>query len=473
MRSEKLHVAGGFEDGAGKAIIASPWDGRPVAEVAQAGPGEVERALAAAVVALPAGRRSGAGERRQVLERIARAITERTEELAGLIVEEAGKPLRLALAEARRAAETFSQAAAEVGRFGGEVLPIDFDSGAAGYRCLATRVASGVVVGISPFNFPLNLAAHKVAPAIAVGAPIVLKPPPQAPSAALRLAAIAKDAGLPAGMLSVLPCENALAEKLATDPRPRVLSFTGSAKVGWMLRDRAGRKRVIVEGGGNAGVAIAADADLDWAAQRCALGAFAYAGQVCIKVQRIVAVEEIHDAFLPRFLSASKALRAGDPADPEVLVGPVIDDAAAARIEAWVKEAQGAGARVLLGGTREGRRVAPTVLAGVPPTAKVWREEIFGPVVAVERARDFEEALSRVDDSPYGLQAGVFTYDLRRVRRAFERLEVGGVIVNDTPTFRTDNMPYGGMKDSGLGREGVRYAMEEMSEPKTLVVAAR
>jgi acyl-CoA reductase-like NAD-dependent aldehyde dehydrogenase len=372
------------------------------------------------------------------------------------------------LAEVRRAVETFTLAASELPSFGGRTFPVDLAAASAGYECETRRVPAGVVVGIVPFNFPLNLGAHKVAPALAVGAPIIVKPPPQAPSAMLLVGKMALEAGADPAAFQVTPCDNAVAERLATDPRARVLSFTGSARVGWHLKAKA-PGRVILELGGNAAVIVCGDAHLDWAAERCALGAFSYAGQVCIKVQRIVVEAPVYGSFLEKLAARVRALAVGDPNHAETVVGPVIDDAAAERIMAWVQEAEGRGAKALVKGERKGRLIWPILLSDVPRDAKVYAEEVFGPVAVVSRAADFEEALAQANDTKYGLQAGVFTSDLARVRQAFRRLEVGGVIVNDYPTFRVDNFPYGGVKASGLGREGVRSAMEELTEERVLV----
>ncbi|HZJ55903.1 MAG TPA: aldehyde dehydrogenase family protein, partial [Myxococcaceae bacterium] len=323
-----------------------------------------------------------------------------------------------------------------------------------------------------PFNFPLNLGAHKVAPALAVGAPIIVKPPPQAPGAQLLLAEIAQQAGADPAAFQVVTCDNTIAERLATDPRVRVLSFTGSAGVGWALKQKA-PGQVLLELGGNAAALVAADADLDWAAERCVSAGFGYAGQVCIKVQRIFVEAPVHAAFLDKLLARAKQVPTGDPANERTVCGPVIDDRSAARITEWVDEAVAGGARVLTGHRREGRLLQPTVLADVPEQSRAAREEIFGPVVTLGQVSDWEAGLRAVNSGQYGLQAGVFTRDLRRAREAFHRLEVGGVIVNDAPNLRSDNMPYGGVKRSGLGREGVRYAMDELTEERVLVTRLR
>jgi len=372
----------------------------------------------------------------------------------------------------RRATEVFRLAAAELSRFGGSVVPVDLTAGTEGVECEVRRFPAGVVVGIVPFNFPLNLGAHKVAPALAVGAPIIVKPPPQAPGPQLVLAEIAKQAGADPAALQVLTCDNAVAERLATDPRVRILSFTGSAMVGWALKQKA-PGRVLLELGGNAAVVVGADADLDWAAERCVSAGFGYAGQVCIKVQRIYVEKAAYPAFLDKLLARVKQVPSGDPAEERTVCGPVIDDRSADRITAWVDEAIAGGAKVLAGHSRKGRLLQPTVLADVPVDSKAAQEEIFGPVVAVWPVADWGAALAAVNSGKYGLQAGIFTRDLARVRTAFRQLEVGGVIVNDAPNLRSDNMPYGGVKQSGLGREGVRSAMDELSEERVLVTRLR
>jgi glyceraldehyde-3-phosphate dehydrogenase (NADP+) len=338
---------------------------------------------------------------------------------------------------------------------------------------MARRFPIGPVLGITPFNFPLNLVAHKVAPSLACGNPIVLKPAPQTPLTALMLGEVVLDAGLPPGAFSVVPCENAVAEQMVTDPRYKLLSFTGSAAVGWMLKAKAGKKRVVLELGGNAGVIVESDADLDVAVQRCATGGFTYAGQTCISVQRIFVHDAVYDRFVKGLLERVAMLKAGDPSAEDTVVGPLIDEAAARRVEEWVTEAVAQGARLLAGGKRSGALVQPTVLAEVARDMKVSCREIFGPVVTVSRYKRFEDALTMLNESDFGLQAGVFTQDVNRVFRAYRELEVGTVLANEIPTFRADHMPYGGVKDSGLGREGVRYAIEDMTELKLLVLNLR
>jgi glyceraldehyde-3-phosphate dehydrogenase (NADP+) len=411
--------------------------------------------------------------RARALQAIADGVKARQEEFAQTIVAEGGKPILDARREVGRAIQTLILAAEEAKRMPGEVVPLDLTPGMDSYLGMTQRFPIGPVLGITPFNFPINLVMHKVAPCFAVGNPIVIKPAPQTPLTALKLGEVVLEAGLPAGAFSVLPCENAVAERLVVDPRYQMLSFTGSAPVGWMLKAKCGKKRVALELGGNAAVIVEPDADLDYAATRCMVGGFGYAGQTCISVQRIFVHERIRDAFTALLLEKVKTLKSGDPAHEETVVGPLIDQGAAQRVEAWVAEAVAQGGRLLIGGGRRGAVVEPTVLTDVRPTMKVSCQEVFGPVVAVTSYQRFEEALAAVNDSAYGLQAGIFTRDINRIFQAYRELQVGAVLANEIPTFRADHMPYGGVKDSGLGREGVRYAMQEMTEPKLLVLNLR
>lgn len=465
----KLFINGEWVEGATAQQVSSPYELKPLAAVDQASHSQADAALAAAFESRARLAKQSTAQRRAVLTGIAAGLKSRADELASVICHEAGKPITAARAEVERAIDTFTLAAGELQSFGGRTLAVDTLAAQAGAECETRRYPAGVVVGIVPFNFPLNLGAHKVAPALAVGAPIIVKPPPQAPSAQLIVAELAKASGADPAALQVLPCDNQVAEKLATDARVRVLSFTGSARVGWQLKAKTPGKAVL-ELGGNAAAIVRADADLDRAAARLAVGAFTYAGQVCIKVQRIIIERRVYDPFVERLLREVSRLKVGDPSDADTVVGPVIDDRSADRIESWVDEALAGGATALVRGSRQQRLLSPTVLTGVPKNATARREEIFGPVVLVDAAQDFDDAMAQANDSAYGLQAAVFTNDLRSVRRAFHELEVGGVIVNDAPSFRNDNMPYGGAKGSGLGREGVRYAMEDFSEERVLVL---
>lgn len=450
--------------------VRSPCDRSVVATVTQPRREHVEAAIQAAVKAFEVTRKLGAFERQRVLQSVARGLTDRREEFALTMAREAGKPLKAARVEAERAILTFTVAAEESTRIYGEWLPLDLQPAAAGRWAIVRRFPVGPIATITPFNFPLNLVAHKWAPAIAAGCAIVHKPAPQTPLCSLLLAELVQRAGWPAGGLNVLPVSVADAEPMVSDDRLKMLSFTGSAAVGWELKKRAGKKRVTLELGGNAGVIIADDADLDYAAERCVAGGFSYAGQTCISVQRIFVERSVFDRFLSAFLPRVQKLRLGDPLDETTDLGPMITEAAAQRAFTWVQEALAEGAQLLAGGQRHGATLEPTVLTGTRPEQRVNCDEVFAPVVTVEPFDEFGEALAAVNSSPYGLQAGLFTRDAKRLFTAFEELDVGGVIAGDVPSFRIDPMPYGGVKDSGLGREGLRYAIEEMTELKILVV---
>jgi glyceraldehyde-3-phosphate dehydrogenase (NADP+) len=475
MEPQKILIAGSWETSPTLHEVRSPFDGRVVGTTYLASPDQVERAAAGSIAGFAAMRALGAWERSAILRTTATAITARREELAALLSAEAGKPLRDALAEIDRGALTFRLAGEEAERMIGETIPLDLNAAGKDRLGITRRFPIGPVLGISPFNFPLNLAAHKVAPAIAAGCSIVLKPPSADPLIMLKVAEIMVEAGLPKGALSVIPTARAEADRLIDDERFRLLSFTGSPAIGWKMKARAGTKRVLLELGGNAACIIDASAQLDWAVKRTLVGSFAYAGQVCISVQRIFVHASIADEFERRLVAGAATLKVGDPADAATDVGPLIDDSAAARTSEWIAEAVSGGARLLAGGAaldpKSPRLFAPTILADVPRTARICSEEAFAPVVLLERFSDFNEALSAVNASRYGLQCGLFSNDLAHVRRAFDELEVGGVIINDVPTYRIDNMPYGGVKESGLGREGVRWAVEEMTELRLLVLA--
>ncbi len=449
--------------------ITDPFTGDVVGTMALASSDDLGRAIEAAADAFEVTRRLSSWERSRMLRGIADGIGGRRAEIVERMIAESGKPRQYAEGEVTRAVSTFTLAAEEAKRFGGEVIPVDIEERSRGYFALTRRFPRGPVAAIAPFNFPLNLIAHKVAPALATGSTVVVKPPMQSPLTSLFLAEIAAEAEVPHGALNILHMVPDVAEGLATDERLTLLSFTGSAKVGWMLKEKAGKKPVLLELGGNAGMIVHADADLAWARERAAIGGFAHAGQVCIKVQRLFVDRRTADAWIPAFVERVDNLRMGDPRDPDTVVGPLIDDAAAERVEAWLAEAVERGARVLTGGEREGRFVRPAVVTGVPRDARLVSEEVFGPVVVVDTYDRFEDAVARIEDSRYGIHAGVFTHDIRNIFHAFEHLTVGGVVVNDYPLFRVDNFPYGGVKDSGLGREGVRYAMEAMSEPRILI----
>jgi acyl-CoA reductase-like NAD-dependent aldehyde dehydrogenase len=453
-------------------VIRSPWDGSEAGRVPVPSTAEVESAVSKAAKVFETTRRLPTYRRSAILRAVAESLLAKKEPLARTIALEAGKPLKASRAEVERASGTFAAAAAAVETAAGTHFPLDLNAASAGKWGILRRVPLGPVCAITPFNFPLNLTSHKVAPAIGVGAPVVQKPASQTPLSAVALREIVLAAGWPEEAYSVLCVPGAEAERLVTDPRLPVVSFTGSGAVGWRLKEIAPRKRIGLELGGNAGLVVHGDADLADAAARAASGGFVYAGQSCISVQRILVHRPVYDAFRDLLLAATARIRTGDPLDESVDVGPMISEAEAVRAEAWIREAVSGGAELLAGGTRRGAVVPPTILARTTAAMKVECQEVFAPVVTLTPYDTFEEALERVNDSKYGLQAGVFTNDLGRIQAAFDTLEVGGIIVNDAPTWRADRMPYGGVKESGVGREGPLYAMEEFTEPRLLVLRA-
>jgi acyl-CoA reductase-like NAD-dependent aldehyde dehydrogenase len=453
--------------------IRAPYDGSVIASVFQGRRQHAEAAIAAAVKAFGTTRRLPAFERQRVLRRVAEGITARKAEFSRTLAQEAGKPIKASRTEVERAIFTFTVAAEESTRMYGEYLPLDWQEYTAGRWGIVRRFPLGPIAGITPFNFPLNLVAHKVAPAIAAGCPLVLKPAPQTPLTALLLAEVVQQAGWPDGGLNVLPLSNQDAGLLVTDERIKLISFTGSAPVGWQIKKDAGKKKVVLELGGNAGVIVHSDADLAYAADRCVAGGFAYAGQTCISVQRILVERSVCGKFTDLLLAGVKKLKTGDPLDESSDLGPLIRESDAVRAADWIQEAVRGGARLLLGGQRQGPMLEPTILTGTRPEMKVNCQEIFAPVVTVEPYDDFNQALKQINSSPYGLQAGIFTRDAKLLFNAYEELEVGALVAGDVPSFRIDHMPYGGIKDSGLGREGLRYAIEEMTEPKLLVMNLR
>ncbi len=462
-------IDGRWETGDDPIEVRSPFDGRVIAVAHHGGPDAVERAIASVTDGFSATRALPAYRRSEVLLAISEGLEARTEDFAQALSAEAGKPIDAARGEVSRAVFTFRVASEEARRIYGEVLPLDWLPGNEGKRAQVLRVPLGPIAGITPFNYPLNLVAHKVAPAMAAGDSIVLRPDSQTPLSSLMLGELALEAGWPRGGIAVVPTRVEHAAPFVEDERIRMLSFTGSPGVGWMLKSRAGKKRVALELGGNAGTIVHHDADLAHAAERIAWGGFQYAGQSCISVQRVFVHDTVWDDFVAELVPQIQALVVGDPADDATDVGPVIDAGAAERIVAWVDEAVDQGATLLTGGSAEGTLVQPTVLAEVDPSMRVACEEIFGPVISLLRYTDVDDAIAKVDDSEFGLQAGLFTNDHAVVQRAFERLEVGGLIVGDVSTYRIDHMPYGGAKASGFGREGLRYAIEEMTEMKILV----
>jgi acyl-CoA reductase-like NAD-dependent aldehyde dehydrogenase len=449
--------------------IRSPFDQSVVGRVFFGSPSHVEAAIRASLQAFAITRKLGSYEREQILSKISVSIAARREDFARTIALEAGKPFKTARQEVDRAVYTFKVAAEESTRISGEYLALDTLEAAAGRWGIVRRFPLGPIFAITPFNFPLNLVAHKLAPAIAAGCPIILKPAPQTPITALKLAEVIHEAGWPAGALAVIPLSNENAAVLVADERIKLLTFTGSS-IGWDLKSKAGKKRVLLELGGNAGVIVHSDADLQFAADRCAAGGFSYAGQSCISVQRIFVEQTVYPRFIDLLVTAVRKLKVGNPLNENTDVGPLIRESDAQRAEHWIKEAVSQGAKLLCGGSRHGALLGPAVLVNTRPQMSVNCREIFAPVVTVEPYEDFREALKQVNATPFGLQAGILTRDAQLIFTAYNELDVGGLVAGDVPTFRIDHMPYGGIKESGLGREGVRYAIEEMTEPKLLVM---
>jgi acyl-CoA reductase-like NAD-dependent aldehyde dehydrogenase len=470
-RTVPIYLAGEFVESGSPLEIRNPADDSVVANTFQAGPDELERAVVAAVDAFEKTRKLASYERRDALAHVAQRIAENADELSELLTAESGKPIRESRGEVSRASLTFRTAAEEALRINGEWVPLDWMAANRGRSGIVRRYPIGPVAGITPFNFPLNLSAHKVAPAIAAGCTIVLKPPSKDPLVMLRVAEFIDETDLPKGAVSVLPMDRPTGDRMVTDDRFNLLTFTGSPSVGWAMKAKAGKKKVVLELGGNAGAIVDETADLDWAVGRLVFGSFAYAGQVCISVQRVYVVESVFEEVKRRFVEKVGQIRVGDPADPATELGPMVDAEAVTRTHAWVTEALEQGATALTGARPDGRFYAPTVLVDVPKDARVCGEEVFAPVVNLFPVPDFKAAIHQINDSRFGLQCGVFTNDLERTLIAHDELNVGGVIINDVPTWRTDPMPYGGVKDSGTGREGLRWSIEDMTEPRLLAFA--
>jgi len=494
MRESRVSEA--TNSAAEEAIVRSPYDGAEVGRVPVAGEADIEQAIVAAEQAFDTMRRLPRYARADILERAADIIERELDAFVRLIAAEAGKPLYDARGEVSRSLFNLRNAAAEARSFSGHEVPLDVDGNVFEYQTadtdggaadfsridvdkmarlsrrlgLARRFPIGPILAITPFNFPLNLVLHKVAPALAVGNTVMLKPAPQTPLTAHKLAEAFAEAGLPDGALNVVNCSIPLSEAMVRDDRLKMVTFTGSAKVGWHIKDLAGKKKVALELGGNGAVVVAADADLDYAAARCIRGGVVYGGQYCIGVQRIFVHEDVYEPFRDRLLRGLKNARIGNPLEEGTDVGPVIDAGAAERIETWINEAQSAGATVTFGGQRNGTLIEPTLLENTRPGMQVEDEEIFGPVMTLTRVRDTADGIARANDTRYGLQAGLFTNDLRAALSALEDWDVGALMVNDVPIYRVDNMPFGGWRDSGFGREGTRYAMESMTDIKFLVV---
>lgn len=450
--------------------IRQPGEAEPFALVAKAASSHAEQAIAEAVKAFAVCRKLSTLERKTILSKAADTVKKEADRMALDLSREAGKPISLAKGEVARCELTLRNCAEEAGKLGGETLNLDVTPDAEGVMAFTRNEPIGPVSAITPFNFPLNLVAHKLGPAVAAGCPIVLKPSENTPLSALNLAQIIINAGWPPEALSIVTCPVAEAGQLVTDERLKLLTFTGSAEVGWQLKQQAGRKRVALELGGNAAVIIDETAELDRAARRCAAGGFAYAGQSCISVQRIYVHWQVKKDFLRLLMEETQRIRCGDIADEAVLVGPLINEEAAERVERWIEEARTQGAHVLTGGSRDGLMLQPAIITQTSPEMKISCREVFAPVVVVDGFNSWEDALEKANDTVYGLQAGVFTNTLSHARQAIEELEYGAVLINEIPTFRVDPQPYGGIKQSGMGKEGPRYAIEEMTEEKLVMI---
>jgi acyl-CoA reductase-like NAD-dependent aldehyde dehydrogenase len=472
-RPHPIFLAGQWVESSQSLIVENPFrPDEPAGFTFQATDDQFEEAVQAAVASFEVTRSLPAYERGRILREISAGIGAQREDLARSITRESGKPIRDAAVEVDRAALTFRLGAEEAERATGEVIPLDLMPSSIGRVGITRRFPIGPIAAISPFNFPLNLAAHKLAPAIASGNPIVLKPPSKDPLTMLAVAKLIEQAGVPSGSVSILPMSRELGDRMVSDERFKLLTFTGSPSVGWSMKARAGKKRVVLELGGNAAVIVDQTADIEWAARRIAAGAFGCAGQTCISAQRIFAHESLFEAMADRLVEIASSLTMGDPLDPGTDLGPMVDSHAVERTTMWVDEAVKLGGRVLIGGMSDGSFFPATILADVPKQAAVCVNEAFAPLAVLSRFASFSDALDQVNDSRYGLQAGVFTNDLSHAWQAFERLDVGGIVVNDVSTYRIDHMPYGGVKESGFGREGLRWSIEDMTETKLMVMAS-
>ncbi|MCK5821683.1 MAG: aldehyde dehydrogenase family protein [Bacteroidales bacterium] len=469
MIPHKIYAGGSFIESDTSVDILNPSDNQVFARVCQASPELLEKAIVAGLKAEKIMRELPVHVRSSVLNQLANGLRQNRDEFARLIAMESGKPMKYALGEVDRAAQTYQIASEECKRISGEYMRLDWTPSGEGKEAWIRRFPVGLIAGISPFNFPLNLTAHKIAPAIAAGNPIILKPASKTSVSILKFAELIDQTELPKGGVSILPLSRELGDQLVTDERIKLLSFTGSPEVGWAMKARSGKKKVLLELGGNAGVYVGKSAEVPNAVSRCVMGGFAFSGQVCIHVQRIYVEKSVFDQFISVFIKQTMNLKYGSSVDSETDISVMIDEGNAKRVEDWVNDAIDNGAKLLCGGVREGNYYPPTVLTNTRNEMKVCALEIFGPVVSIEPVNDLAEAIDLINETRYGLQAGVFTNEIDEMNLAFNNLEVGGVIINDVPTFRVDHMPYGGVKDSGLGREGVKYAIEEMTEPRLLV----
>jgi glyceraldehyde-3-phosphate dehydrogenase (NADP+) len=469
----KLFIGGKWIETSEISAVINPYDGSTVGEMFQAGPPEMEHAIDAAEKAFETTRKLPSYRRAEILRKVADRLLSRKEEIARTMTLESGKPIQYTRAEVDRAVLTFSVAAEESPRIPGEIVSLDIARGSEDRWGIVKRFPIGPLASITPFNFPLNLVAHKVAPALAAGNTVVHKSPPQTPITSVILAEILSNSNVPEGAVNVVSSSNEVAERLSSDSRLKMLSFTGSPKVGWYLKSKAVKKKVLLELGGNAAVVVEPDADLDFVSNRLTVGAFSNAGQICISVQRVYVHRDVYSKFKEMFVEQTRKLKVGNPLDDDTVVGPMINSGEADRAIKWIEEAKDSGAALLVGGKREGNFIEPTIFENVPTSASVYCEEAFAPVAILDMYSDFDEAIQKINDTRFGLQAGVFTNDARKIFKAFDEIQVGSVIINDYPTYRMDNMPYGGVKDSGFGREGVRYAIEEMTEPKLLVMPTK
>jgi acyl-CoA reductase-like NAD-dependent aldehyde dehydrogenase len=465
------NLVGGELCGGDPLLVRNPFDGAVIGEAALGGPEVIEAAIAAAVSAQPAMAALSREARAAILERMAESVARRHEELGRLIQRESGKPITYARMEVTRCVDTLRASADAARALAGAEIPLDAARPGEGRLAFTRRFPVGPIASITPFNFPLNLVAHKVGPAIAAGCANVVKPASATPLSAIRLGEIATSAGVPRGGINVVACDRRTGQRLVEDDRLRLLTFTGSPEIGFRMKRDAGKKRVVLELGGNAAAIILPDADIDHAAARCAVGGYYQAGQSCISVQRVIVHKDVHARLRDALADRTRAIPFGDPAEDVTVCGPLIDEGNAERVVAWIDEARTLGGRVLVGGDRRGAVVPPTLIEGAPASARIVADEVFGPVIALQVADSMEHAVALAGATRFGLQCGIFTHDLRAVLHAWDRIEVGGLIHNDTPAFRVDLMPYGGVRDSGLGREGPRYTVEEMTEPRLLVLS--